>query len=133
MKLQRQYTEKFIEAQRAELRSIKIEYLIDVPADVYKWHCCIKDCKCFTRVKDYGTLPFVLWRRRWMNTIARIYFCGKHWKEHGVRARPMNFNKSMHKEWNTWIDTSRLPLKTNNTISLFVLEKKFDPTPKSIG
>lgn len=62
-----------------DLRSLTPEELEKVPFVVLRWHCCVKDCDRFTRVKDYGILPVVLWRHKWQNLAKYVFYCADHW------------------------------------------------------
>lgn len=64
-----------------EIYNLSKERLEVTDHDVMKWLCCVKDCKCFNRVKDYGITPYYRWRGRWINLKKNVYFCGTHWKQ----------------------------------------------------
>lgn len=63
-----------------ELKAMTPEELANVPADLYRWHCCVKDCDRFTKVKSFATFPLVLYSDRWEDLTTRVYFCARHWK-----------------------------------------------------
>jgi hypothetical protein len=59
-----------------------------VPADLFKWICCVEGCDHFTRVKSFATFPLVYWRHEWLDIRREIYFCGHHWKTIGRKFEP---------------------------------------------
>jgi len=56
------------------------EELNAIDAPKVKWLCCVGDCKCFIRGKDFGLLPLIWWKGEWVDTYKKWLYCGKHWK-----------------------------------------------------
>lgn len=64
-----------------ELKAMTAAELAKVPADIFRWECCVKGCEHFTKVKSFATFPLVLYGEKWVNLQTQIYFCGKHWRQ----------------------------------------------------
>lgn len=64
----------------AELKSMKPEELAKVDSEVKYWNCCVRLCKGFSRVKDFGISPFYYWKKEWLDMRECVLYCGKHWK-----------------------------------------------------
>jgi hypothetical protein len=68
-----------------ELKAMTPEQLDKVPADVFRWLCCVKGCDRSTKVKSFATMPIVYWRKRWIDLRRMVWYCGQHWKTHGSK------------------------------------------------
>jgi hypothetical protein len=74
--------------------AMTIDELAKVPFDKLKWGCAIKHCKHYSTVKDYGTLPNVYWRKKWINLNFNILLCAKHWKRYNKgKTLPQHYKK----------------------------------------
>lgn len=76
-----------------DIFSMSEEELSKVFSTKLKWRCCIKHCKHYTNVKDFGILPFVFWRKQWVNLNNQIFYCGKHWKRYKKTLAPEYYRK----------------------------------------
>ncbi len=61
-----------------DIKTLSREELDKVPFEVMKWECCVEGCAHFTRIRDYGILPVIYWRREWVNLQQHIFFCQRH-------------------------------------------------------
>lgn len=53
-----------------------------VPGDPYYWECCVEGCGRRTRAIFYGNWPWIIWRKKWVNTEQEVFFCGRHYKQY---------------------------------------------------
>lgn len=86
-----------IELEDIDITSFPITELKYVHFDKIKWFCCVNGCNRHSHVKDYGAVPNVLFRNKWINITSQVFYCTKHW--------PL-FRKNIH-----------LPLKSFNSPS----------------
>lgn len=63
-----------------EVMQLPEELLLQMDPVVLKWSCACKNCKRFTRVRDYGILPYFKYGKEWLRTDTNYFLCAKHYK-----------------------------------------------------
>ena len=63
----------------AELKQMSHDQLMKVDHTEKYWICCVRMCKGYTKILDFGISPFFYWRKTgFLNMRWEKLLCGKH-------------------------------------------------------
>lgn len=81
----------------AELKQMMPEELLKVEHAPKYWNCCIRMCKRYTTVLDFGISPYFYWKQEGFRDMRdRIFYCAHHWKLHKAGKITERHRKPMY-------------------------------------
>lgn len=93
MKLTATQKESWVPADYLEVFNLSLEELLKVEYDTQRWPCCVEGCKRGANLKDFGTHPFYLFKKKWVCVDLEILICGKHWPAFKIDRSSLTMKK----------------------------------------